>query len=141
MVDANPKCLEIFGVRNVEAVKGFKLFEDPNVSDEDKKRLLAGDAVSYTSGFDFDKVRELKLYETSKTAKIFVEVFITPWEIRRHDQKGFLVHVTDITEAMRTEEMALHLGRILEGSLNEIYIFDAGTLLFIQVNRGARKNL
>jgi hypothetical protein len=51
------------------------------------------------------------------------------------------VHITDITEAMRTEEMALHLGRILEGSLNEIYIFDAGTLLFIQVNRGARKNL
>ncbi len=37
LVNANPKCLEIFGVRNVEAVKGFKLFEEPNVSDEDKK--------------------------------------------------------------------------------------------------------
>jgi PAS domain S-box-containing protein len=31
--------------------------------------------------------------------------------------------------------------RILERSLNEIYIFDAATLRFIQVNEGARRNL
>jgi two-component system, LuxR family, sensor kinase FixL len=33
------------------------------------------------------------------------------------------------------------LGRIIEDSLNEIYIFDAQSLRFIQVNRGARENL
>jgi PAS domain S-box-containing protein len=33
------------------------------------------------------------------------------------------------------------MGRILEESLNEIYIFDTETLRFIQVNRGARENL
>ena len=32
-------------------------------------------------------------------------------------------------------------GRILEDSLNEIYIFDARSLRFIQVNHGARENL
>ncbi len=32
-------------------------------------------------------------------------------------------------------------GEILEQSLNEIYIFDANTLKFIMVNRGARENL
>ena len=32
-------------------------------------------------------------------------------------------------------------GRILDDSLNEIYIFDAETLKFIRVNRGARENL
>ena len=32
-------------------------------------------------------------------------------------------------------------GEILEQSLNEIYIFDASTLKFITVNRGARENL
>ena len=40
LIDANPKCLEIFGIRDVAAVRGFKLFEDPNISDEVKKRLL-----------------------------------------------------------------------------------------------------
>jgi PAS domain S-box-containing protein len=33
------------------------------------------------------------------------------------------------------------LGRILEESLNEIYIFDAESLRFLNVNRGARQNL
>jgi PAS domain S-box-containing protein len=104
LVNANPKCLEIFGVRNVEAVKGFKLFEDPNISSEVKKRLLAGESVSYESEFDFDKVRESELYETSKTGKIFVEIFAVPWEIGALDQKAFLVHVTDITARKQAEE-------------------------------------
>lgn len=47
----------------------------------------------------------------------------------------------DITESKRTEEQSLALTRIFEGSLNEIYIFDAKTLKFIMVNHGARINL
>lgn len=44
-------------------------------------------------------------------------------------------------EKLRSHELASQLGEILEGSLNEIYIFDAQTRKFIQVNKGARKNL
>jgi PAS domain S-box-containing protein len=33
------------------------------------------------------------------------------------------------------------LGRIVEDSLNEVFIFDAVTYQFIQVNRGGRQNL
>ena len=36
---------------------------------------------------------------------------------------------------------AILLGRIVEESLNEIYVFDAADLHFIEVNRGARENL
>ena len=36
---------------------------------------------------------------------------------------------------------AARLGRIIEESLNEIYVFDAATLHFVEVNRGARENL
>ncbi|MDX1698054.1 MAG: MASE1 domain-containing protein, partial [Thiohalobacterales bacterium] len=38
-------------------------------------------------------------------------------------------------------ERASSLGDILEASLNEIFMFDADTLRFINVNEGARKNL
>jgi len=48
---------------------------------------------------------------------------------------------TDITQRGRTEERNAHLGRILEDSLNEIYVLDAETLRFTLVNRGARENL
>ncbi len=41
----------------------------------------------------------------------------------------------------RTESLEREFGRILEDSLNEIFIFDADSLKFILVNRGARENL
>ncbi len=41
----------------------------------------------------------------------------------------------------RAAEEAAQLGRILEQSLNEVYLFDADTLRFLKVNRGARQNL
>jgi len=41
----------------------------------------------------------------------------------------------------QTEELNQRFGRILESSLNEIYIFDGTTCQFIQVNAGAQRNL
>ena len=49
--------------------------------------------------------------------------------------------VQDITEQRKTQERERSFARILEDSLNEIYLFDAETLRFLQVNRGARENL
>ncbi len=63
----------------------------------------------------------------------------------RFDDQGRLVNtrgtVLDISERKRAEIAATRLGRILESSLNEIYIFNTDNLRFIQVNRGARVNL
>lgn len=47
----------------------------------------------------------------------------------------------DLTEQKRAESLAARFGRIIDGSLNEIYIFDAATLKFIGANRGACMNL
>ena len=49
--------------------------------------------------------------------------------------------VLDITERKKTEQDSVRLGRVLEGSLNEIYIFDGNSMKFLQVNQGARQNL
>jgi PAS domain S-box-containing protein len=47
----------------------------------------------------------------------------------------------EINERKRAEESMASFAHIIEESLNEIYIFDAKTLRFIQVNKGARLNL
>jgi PAS domain S-box-containing protein len=47
----------------------------------------------------------------------------------------------EITARKQSEEKATGLANILETSLNEIYIFDAETLKFTQVNEGARRNI
>lgn len=58
-----------------------------------------------------------------------------------HDQAVFVAIILDITERKRMEAYNRGLGQILEQSLNEIYVFDAVTLKFVQVNRGARENI
>lgn len=52
-----------------------------------------------------------------------------------------VVVFSDITERRRTEELTTRLGRILDASSNEIYVCDATSLRFSQVNAGARQNL
>ncbi len=47
----------------------------------------------------------------------------------------------DISERKQAEQLSMRLSRILEHSLNEIYIFDSETFHFIDVNLGARNNL
>jgi diguanylate cyclase (GGDEF)-like protein/PAS domain S-box-containing protein len=47
----------------------------------------------------------------------------------------------DISQLKAAEDLSSRFGRILDNSSNEIYIFDADTLKFTLVNRGARKNL
>jgi PAS domain S-box-containing protein len=62
-----------------------------------------------------------------------------------HNEDGtpvlFRGTVQDITERKQTEEKAASLARILETTLNEIYIVEAETLRFLFVNQGARQNL
>jgi len=60
----------------------------------------------------------------------------------RFQDRTFRVCVQeDMTERRRAENMNARLGRILDQTSNEIYVFDADTLYFVQVNRGARDNL
>jgi len=54
---------------------------------------------------------------------------------------GIMTIMTDLTEQQQSTRMNERLGRILDDSLNEIYVFDAETLRFVQVNRGACANL
>lgn len=49
--------------------------------------------------------------------------------------------IIDISARKRAEGLQERLGRILENSSNEIYIFNADSLKFVQVNKGARDNL
>ena len=47
---------------------------------------------------------------------------------------------SDIAERRRREEMVVRLGRILEQSRDEVYVFDSRTLQLVQVNRAAVSN-
>lgn len=54
---------------------------------------------------------------------------------------GWLSTHEDITVRKKAETLNLRLARIVEDSINEIYVFDSQTLKFLQVNTSAWKNL
>jgi len=57
------------------------------------------------------------------------------------DRRVFVAIILDITELKRIERYNIGLNRIFNDSLNEIYIFDAVTLKFTEVNQGALQNI
>ncbi len=57
------------------------------------------------------------------------------------DSMGLRTSIRDFTDRKRAEEMTLRLGRILDRSSNEIFVFRADDLRFVQVNQGAQQNL
>ncbi len=62
-------------------------------------------------------------------------------EIILQDERVFIGLVRDITEKKRVEDLSNRMGRILDDSFNEIYIFEVQTFRYVQVNRGGCENL
>ena len=69
------------------------------------------------------------------------DLYITPITNRRGIVTHFIGVQNDVTERVRAQEEKNHLATIFNESLNEIYVFDAETLHFINANRGALKNI
>ena len=105
LLTVNRACLDIFGVSNIAEVQGFKLFDDLNITDEVKQRLRKRETVRYEALFDFEKVKKHKLYNTSKSGTIHLNVLITPLGERREKRLGgYLIQVQDITEHKQVEK-------------------------------------
>jgi PAS domain S-box-containing protein len=144
LVDANPACLELFGVRDVQAVKGFKLFEDPNLPDEVKRRIRAGESTTYEAKFDFELVKKLNLYETSLFGIRYLDCLITPWNFGTNRRSGFLVHIRDVSTNRELEnalkESESLLKAFIESSTDVIFVTDLEGR-FILVNKAFSENM
>lgn len=68
-----------------------------------------------------------------------LEINVQPMSV--DGESGLVVIVRDISERLASESLAMRLGRLLDSAVEEVYIFNAQTLQFLEVNRGARRNL
>lgn len=78
---------------------------------------------------------------TTSSSELWLSQHFSPILDSQGEVIGGIGVAEDITESKKTEELASQLGKILEESLNEVYIADIETSRFIQVNEGARRNL
>jgi protein-histidine pros-kinase len=128
---------KIFGYRAEEMVgQNVKfLMPEPHSSQHDeylRNYMLTGNKNVLGS------TRELP--GRRKDGTIFdLEVSIS--EMFLQDERVFIGLVRDISQKKMVEGLSQRMGRILDDSFNEIYIFDAITFKMVQVNRGACESL
>ncbi|WP_237685866.1 sensor histidine kinase [Flagellimonas profundi] len=68
-----------------------------------------------------------------------LEISLNPFKLLQ--KKYVLALIKDITERKKAEQTIDYWYQIFDESLNEIYVFDAESFTFINVNRGAQLNL
>jgi len=88
--------------------------------EEQKERLTAANEELTLMNEELIATRD-ELHELNRTLEKKVEERTAQWRL--------------------SEKVSTSLGRVIEESLNEIFVFDSETLKFINVNRGARENL
>lgn len=71
----------------------------------------------------------------------WVDTTIVPFLDQKYKPVQYIVIRYDITERKLAEQRQLSLSKILENSLNEIFVFDEKSLKFEIVNQGGRQNL
>ncbi|MCA0154115.1 sensor histidine kinase [Winogradskyella vincentii] len=69
------------------------------------------------------------------------DLYITPITNNDGIITNYIGIQNDVTERVKSEQERSHFATIFNESLNEIYVFDAKTLLFLSANTGALKNL
>ncbi|MCX6252850.1 MAG: PAS domain S-box protein [Bacteroidetes bacterium] len=145
LVSVNPACLELFGITDTNEISRFSLFDDPNISDEYKNDLMHGKNVHYQVAFDFEKVRELNLYHTTKSGHIWLDVLITLIKDDGKAPNGYLLHIQDITERIRNQEDIYRTNKLLDSIVenipNIIFLKEANALRFVRVNKAGEELL
>jgi len=97
-----------------------------------KKFMGEGKARQMGKGLDLVGVR--------KCGEEFpLEISLNPFQLKQ--EKYVLALIMDITEKKKAEQTIDYWFQIFDESLNEIFVFDAETFIFINVNRGAQRNL
>lgn len=81
---------------------------------------------------------EISLSHTRIEGELYVIAYINDISKQKEIYNQLLEKKLQMEEARKVSES---ISEIVEESLNEIYIFDAITLKFLQVNKGARQNM
>ncbi len=132
----SPRCMEILGYEPEELL-GKRPF-DLMPADEAQRVSSLFRAICAEKKA-FAQLENINLHKSGR--RVVLETNGAPILDGQGNLLGYRGIDRDITVRKQVEAKEVALGGILEESLTEIYIFDAESFLFMEVNRGARENL
>lgn len=116
----------------VEGLSDYDFFPKEQaieLMNEERQLIQTGESITYK-----EKVESGSASSLNKITKI-------PIRDQQGQILGLLGITQDMTEWQQTEELCTHLGKILDETIFEIYVFSPFPLQFIYMNHSALKNL
>ena len=105
LMELNKAAMTMFGLDRLDKIQGLKLFRSPTIPEEKRMKLQNQELIQEEIVYDFDKIREINFYETSKTGISYFNRIITPLYSNSESKPyGYLVQVQDITERKQSQE-------------------------------------
>lgn len=105
LLEVNQSCIDLFGLRNGNDIRGFNLFSNPHLSEQDLVDIRAGKPIKYELVYNFDIIKSKKLYETTRNGICYLECYINPTLNQVNEITGYIVHITEITQRKKAEEL------------------------------------
>jgi PAS domain S-box-containing protein len=128
LLHTNHACLEIFGVGETGDLSELNLLSHPDLPQEEKGKLAGGLIARCELCFDFERSR---MFKTFKAGRIHLDLLIKPIRgMHAGNERGFVVHLQDITERKRAEESL----RLSEYRFREIY--ENSAIMMHSINKG-----
>lgn len=131
-LDVNPSMATLTGYSRAELLGKTVVDLAPLAARPEVEATLRRVAAAGQARFE-----RLLQHKDGRTIPVEVSVRV----IDLAEQTVLMGVIYDMSERRRAEAETLRLGRILDESSDEIYVFRADTLRFVNVNRGALQNL
>ncbi|MFY9153043.1 MAG: PAS domain S-box protein [Prolixibacteraceae bacterium] len=132
LTEVNKACIDLFGIRTFDQVRGFNLFEDPNLPDQAKIDIRSGKSVKYEFEFDFDLIRRYELYESTRSGSSFLECFLNPCYNQQNELKGYILYINEITNRKKSEALL----KVNELNYRTIFNFISEAIFILEVSDG-----
>lgn len=134
IIQANPAFLNLYPEDMRDSIIGTTTIESYNAEEADA--FLEQDKIAFAQGKS--EVMETLAFPDGKNRTLYTQKvrFKNPF-----GEEYILCIARDVTELKTLQARLASMGRILENSLDEVFIFNTDDLRYVYLNRGAQKNV
>ncbi len=125
LIEANQRVRKLLGITKPTQFKHVNLFEDPNVPDQYKNRLLQNNEVHFSTEYNFDKIRNHQVFHTERSGTIYLDFHIYPFSLRKNSTiNGYFAQILDSTKYRVLSEELQHFQKETQNMKAKFQIYE-----------------